>query len=244
MEVHDGWVINNGINIHFIDSHSKDTTGIPLVLIPGVSESAEDYLPLMELLSPMRCIAITLRGRGKSDAPQTNYRLEDHVSDIDSVIKHLKLKEFHIMGYSRGVSYTLGYSLQSLELIRGLIIGDYPPFHTKLPTGWAEYFSSQPPWRGKPISDRMKYHALEGIEKESHEVSFYDELKEINFPILIIRGGKEGAILSEEDMYKYIENIPHATLKVFEESDHNIFEPDLEQLALTISKFIEEMGNV
>lgn len=95
---------------------------------------------------------MTLRGRGKSGLPKGGYTLEEHISDIHAVIKHLALKEFILMGYSRGVSYTIGYAIKNTNLLKGLIIGDYPAIHTQLPPGWVDFYSSLPPWRGKPIS--------------------------------------------------------------------------------------------
>ena len=64
------------------------------------------------------------------------YTLEDHISDIDAVIKHLGLKEFILFGYSRGVSYTIGYAIQNASLLKGLIIGDFQLFiHSFLKDG-------------------------------------------------------------------------------------------------------------
>lgn len=66
------WVNNEGTTIEFIDSILGSTNKeIPLVIIPGLSESTEDYIPLIRLLSPRRCVAISLRGRGKSDGLET-----------------------------------------------------------------------------------------------------------------------------------------------------------------------------
>lgn len=238
------WADNNGIQIHFIDSNPDSKENYPFVIIPGLSESAEDYIPLMELLLPRRCIAITLRGRGKSDAPKENYTLEDHVSDIDAVVRYLDLSPFFLMGYSRGVSYTLGYALDHLHLLNGLIIGDYPALHSKLPPGWVEFFSSLPPWRGKPLDERMQTHALQRLQEESSLVLFWDDLSKIQCPVLIIRGGKQGSGLSEENSAKYLEHIPHAKSVVLEDSDHNIFEPDLAKVTKTIDSFLRGSGNV
>ena len=121
MEFKNGWVDNNGTNIHFIDSNFDTNQDLPFVIIPGLSESAEDYIPLLKILFPRRCIALTLRGRGNSDAPQKGYTLEDHISDIEAVIKHLELNAFILMGFSRGVSYTLGYTLTNSDSIKGLM---------------------------------------------------------------------------------------------------------------------------
>lgn len=235
----DHFVNNNGINIHFVvtNAHLKEKT--PLVIIPGLSESAEDYISVIEKLPPRHCIIITLRGRGKSDTPETGYSLDDHISDIEAVVTHLELKDFILFGYSRSVSYALKYTLKNKNLIKGLIIGDYPAIHTQLPQGWVEFFSSLPPWRGKPLSQRMSQKALHGIQKESAQVIFWDDLSTIECPVLIIRAGKHGAGLSLEAGEQYLEKIPQAKLVVFDESDHNIFEPHLDTFIQTIDLFMK-----
>jgi pimeloyl-ACP methyl ester carboxylesterase len=234
------WVKNQGINIHFIETSMETTNNeIPLVIIPGLSESAEDYIHIMEALLPRKCVAITLRGRGKSDAPQMGYTLEDHIGDIESVVNHLDLKEFILMGFSRGVSYALGFTFANLNLVKGLVLGDYPAFHSQLPIGWVEFFSGLPPWRGKELNERMTTNSLKALQNESRQVLFWDELTSIKFPVLIIRGGRQGAALSKEDGDRYIEMIPNSKLVLFDESNHNIFEPSLEKFIITIKDFFE-----
>lgn len=150
MQLCETMVNNNGVHIHVTEAHRELNKGdVPLVIIPGLSESAEDYISIVEKLTPRHIIMITLRGRGKSDSPASGFTLEDHISDIDAVVRHLELESFILMGYSRGVSYQLGYAVQHPERIRGLIIGDYPAIHTQLPPGWVEFFASLPPWRGR-----------------------------------------------------------------------------------------------
>ncbi|WP_233459429.1 alpha/beta fold hydrolase [Cytobacillus luteolus] len=239
MEYSEYRVDHNGTKIHYleINSHLKETT--PLVIVPGLSESAEDYISVLEKLAPRHCVVITLRGRGKSDSPKTGYTLEDHIADIDSVITHLKLNEYVLMGFSRGVSYAIGYALQNTKALKGLIIGDYPAVHTQLPEGWVYFFSSLPPWRGKALKQRMSKDALRGLQQESYLVPFWDELSKIKCPVLIIRGGKLGAVLSEDDVKKYQDKIPHAQVEVFVGHDHNLFEPDEETFIQTTELFME-----
>ncbi|MEK6190216.1 MAG: alpha/beta hydrolase [Carnobacterium alterfunditum] len=238
MEINNFWVDNNGTNIHFMESNFKANQDLPFIIIPGLSETAEDYLPLLKAFAPRRCIVITLRGRGNSDAPLNGYTLENHISDIDAVIKHLGLTEITLMGFSRGVSYTLGYALDHIDSVKGLVLGDYPALHSQLPPEWADFFSALPPWRGRALSERMKTHAIDGLQKDSKYVAFWDELNAIKCPVLVIRGGKQGSALSITDGKKYVEKIPQANLVVFEESDHNIFEPKVDRFVDRVEQFL------
>ncbi|MGE8204763.1 alpha/beta fold hydrolase [Heyndrickxia sp. NPDC080065] len=241
MIYNDSWVDNNGINIHFVEANANIKEKAPLVIIPGLSESAEDYISVIENFSPRHCIIITLRGRGKSATPETGYTLEDHISDIDAVVKQLELKDFILFGYSRSVSYALGYAIRNNNLLKGLIVGDYPAVHTQLRQGWVEFFSSLPPWRGKTLSQRMNLTALYGIQNESSQVLLWDDLSSIKCPALIIRGGKNEAALSLEAGNLYIEKMHQANLVVFDDSDHNIFEPNLDTFIKTVDEFMKNI---
>ncbi|WP_019152563.1 alpha/beta fold hydrolase [Robertmurraya massiliosenegalensis] len=237
MNIRTGTVEHDGVNIHFTEVN-RHLEGTPFVIIPGLSESADDYTPFIDMLSPRHTVIITLRGRGASSSPETGYTLSDHVNDICAIIQHLNLEKYVLFGFSRGVSYTIGFALQNTTSLRGLIIGDYPAIHSALPPGWAEFYLTLPPWRGKPILERITKTALIGIERDSSEVFFWEELHNITCPALIIQGGMKGSILSSEDGKRYLKNLPNAEWTVFKESDHNIFEPDVTTFIETIDNFL------
>ena len=46
---------------------------------------SSDLAPEIAALAPRRCVAISLRGRGESDAPETGYSLAEQASDITAV---------------------------------------------------------------------------------------------------------------------------------------------------------------
>ena len=47
MEFTRGFANNKGVNIHYIDNNIKDSNNTTLVICPGLSETAEDYINLM-----------------------------------------------------------------------------------------------------------------------------------------------------------------------------------------------------
>lgn len=114
MNVEERYVNNRGVNIHVMEANRGSKDGWPLVVIPGLAEAAEDYREVVEKLYPRHCVVITLRGRGRSDAPASGYTLKDHVSDIEAAIEELEVRQFVLMGFSRGVAYALGmrYSIR------------------------------------------------------------------------------------------------------------------------------------
>ncbi|CAM4480479.1 alpha/beta hydrolase [Paenibacillus tarimensis] len=93
---------NSGTKIHYLDStHASDPALTPLVISPGLSETAEEYMDLLEFMLPRRSVVLSYRGRGKSDTPDTGYNLSEHITDLAAVIRDTGLTKHHIMGYSR-----------------------------------------------------------------------------------------------------------------------------------------------
>ncbi|MGM8216361.1 alpha/beta fold hydrolase [Bacillaceae bacterium W0354] len=238
-QINDSYVNNRGVNIHYLIKEGEEGNLAPLVIIPGLAESSEDYINFIQQFQDRTCVVITLRGRGKSDAPLSEYSLDDHISDIETVMNKLGLDSFHLFGYSRGVSYMLGFALKYLNKIKSIVIGDYPAIHTKLPEQWVDYFIDMPPWRGKSTLERMPKHALEGIQRDSSERNMWDELSTVKCPVLIINGGKKGAILLPEHNEIYNQSLLNVQFVTMEDSDHNIFEPSEQRLVKVIKNFLD-----
>ena len=200
------WVDNHGVLLQYLYHGDLDSGLVPLFITPGVTETAEDYIWLMKKLNPRPSAVITFRGRGKSGLPKEGYTLYDHIQDMEAVLEDLGFGEFILYGYNRGVSYALGYSLNNLGKIRGLILGDYPAVHTELPEKWLENFTfSRFPEKGmKREKPRMTYKAARALQKDSHEVIFWEALQSFTFPVVILQGGGASTFLTRQDMRKYL----------------------------------------
>ena len=234
MEYIEGFANNKGVNIYYIDNGVKDSKKTPLLICPGLSECAKDYIKLINKITDRRCVALSFRGRGISDSPNTGYALED----IKVVIKQLDLKEFCILGISRGVSYELGYSVLNPDTLKGIIISEYPPQHKEMSRGWAEesieIYNCH--CDSVSISDEKK----KKIEEESEQVDFREDLKKITCPSLILKGKLENSLLSNEDIVDYINNLSSQSIliKRFDNVGHNIQSEEFEQLARSVEEFL------
>jgi len=75
----EGWAVNGGVRIHYIDSNPVQSQKLtPLAYAPGALNAADGLLPEMEALAPRRCVSMALRGRGKSDAPESGYTFDEN----------------------------------------------------------------------------------------------------------------------------------------------------------------------
>ena len=231
----DRWVDNNGVRLHYIQSQrSSSVELVPIVFIPGAMGAAELYLGEIQSLAPRTCIAISLRGRGKSGAPEKGYTFEDHVSDIDSVIRHSGLKSYCLVAYSMGVPYAIEHAARNTSKVKGLVIGDYKARAPPIKPEWVEQSLAFP---------GANQQAVRGIQRESREVILWDRLDTIKSPVLVIRGGKPGALLSAENVELYRSHLSDVVIVQFEDSDHAIFKPSYERYIGTIRDFLERLDH-
>lgn len=230
---------NRGVNIHYYDASPDGDTGrVPLVVCPGLSETAEEYFELLETImsrSPRRCILLSFRGRGQSDTPDTGYDLVEHVSDIETVVKHARLEKFHLLGYSRGVSYALGYAFKHKENVLSLLIGDYPPEHRMMPPEWPSAYIDQylVPF-GRTECIRTK--AVIGIQKESTQRSLDGRL---DCPVFVARGLNDDSMLPDNELGRYRNMCENLTVKEYPESGHDLKETTGNRFYADIALFLD-----
>lgn len=233
----EGWAENQSVQLHYLDSGGDAAIPlVPIVFISGLLGSAEDYVPDMPLLEPRRCIAISLRGRGKSEAPETGYSFDDHVADIEAVIDKIGLRIFCLMAFSASVAYAIGYAFRHPELLAGLIIGDYPARYPKFSPEWVDHTLAA-------FRDRVKPHVARALQRESAEMLLWEGLEHIKCPALIIRGGQPGSILTEEKVKMYLQRLRNAKDVVFEGSGHEFWKPDYNRAIRTIKAFLEQIDS-
>ncbi|HEX9340819.1 MAG TPA: alpha/beta hydrolase [Thermoplasmata archaeon] len=235
--VEERWALNREVRIHFLDSDQEGTgSRTPIVFVPGVLGSAEDCLTEMQAFASRRCVAMSLRGRGLSDAPETGYRFEDHVADIEAVVTTANLSGFCLCGYSVGVAYAIGFASEFPELLRGLVLIDYPARYPAFSESWVE--------RAKPMMDESKRHAAVGLQREAAERPLWGLLSKISCPALVLRGGREDSLLSPEDARKYETHLRTASIQVFHDAGHEIWKPDSSRYLQSLEKFVESVDSL
>lgn len=225
--------------IHFLDSKPESNPLMtPLLICPGLSETAEEYEDLLIQLLPRRVVVLSFRGRGKSDSPLGGYDLNDHIQDIEDIVSHLSLESFNLFAYSRGVSFALGYMYNNPNKIKKVILQDYPPEHKQMSTEWADDYIHNyliPFKRTGNISEI----AVNGIARDATQIPFNEMITK---PVLILRGMLEGTLITEEDVQKYKELIEDCTVIQFFESGHDIRSAESDKQLEVIQAFLNEAG--
>jgi pimeloyl-ACP methyl ester carboxylesterase len=222
-----GWVMmylskyadSKNVIIHYYDTlEQSDEQLLPLVVCPGLSETAEEYIDVLQAMLPRRCIVLSFRGRGKSDTPERGYNLDEHISDIESVVHHAGLKSIHLFGYSRGVAYALGFARKHKEQIKSLILGDYPPEHRAMPREWATDYINHYLITFNRI-DNIRPQAVRGIQRESLHINLENRFE---IPVLVARGMLQGSLITDEDIARYKTMCGNLSIKEYGQSGHDI----------------------
>ena len=98
-------IVERRARIGELDLYYIDAAGDrPLVLLHGLSANASSFHGLIRAgLSPtFRVIAPDLRGRARSDKPETGYTMADHARDVLGVMDHAGIDRAVLAGHSFG----------------------------------------------------------------------------------------------------------------------------------------------
>jgi len=165
-----------------------------------------------------------LRGHGRSDAPDFGYDLESLAADVGAVIDAVTEGPVHIMTFSRGTTYALGWAVAHPERVVSLAIGDYVPEEIVLPDPHMHRLLNGR-WRGTPVRERLDYDAAVKTFRAARGRSFWDELAELQLPMLVVRS-PNSPLIDGSAWARYKSLFPDADLLEFHDSPHDIFRPD------------------
>lgn len=231
------WAESDGLRLHYLvgnvdQSAPPDLT--PLAFVPGGLGAADDYVPDMPVFAPRLCLAMSLRGQGRSDAPRSGYTLDDYVGDVAAVVAGSELERPCLMAYSMAVPIAVAYAARHPSRLSGLILGDYPPVYPDLPPEWVD---SAVLTLGR-LSQR---HVMEAMQVESSEIDLWDQLSQITCPVLVMRGDRPGAKLGPEEAKRYRHALSDPRVVVFPHSGHALWEPDDGRFFQVMQTFLAEL---
>ena len=238
----DGWARAGSVGIHYLDSPGTAPDSAVLVL-PGFGEAADEYRWLLSALAPRRALAMSARGRGRSDAPPTGYAWEDHIGDVEAVVAAAALEHPVLVAFSRGSSYALGYALRHPGGVAGLVIGDYQARHVGLPATFVEHQLTTS-IRGVPVSERMPDHAVVGVQQESVEVPLWERLGELACPVLLVRGTRRSALVDDSVEARYREALPEIEVATVPDAGHDLWGRDPSAYLAAVVPFLSSIGSL
>ena len=132
----------DGLRYHYLDEHTGDGPGEPVVMVHGNPTWSFYYRELIKALRPdYRCIAPDHIGCGLSDKPgddRYDYRLQSRVDDLAALMDHLGVKEnVTLVVHDWGGMIGLAWALRNPEAISRIVIlntsGFFMPKSKRLP---------------------------------------------------------------------------------------------------------------
>jgi pimeloyl-ACP methyl ester carboxylesterase len=124
----------DGLTLHALDAGPRDAPWLPVLCLPGLARTAEDFRELMQALAshaemPRRVIALDSRGRGLSewDSNPANYSVAVELADVLQLLEAAKIDRAVFIGTSRGGILTMAMAAARPQAIAGAVLNDIGP---------------------------------------------------------------------------------------------------------------------
>ena len=117
-------------------AYQETGSGTPIVLVHGMLNDYRGWSEQVPALAKQfRVIAVSLRHHypERWDGQGDDYSIEQHIADVGSFIKKMKLGRVHLLGHSRGGAIVLNVAKEHPEVIRTLILEDASGLEALLP---------------------------------------------------------------------------------------------------------------
>ncbi len=122
---------SDGLRLHMLEFSPPAPAGLPVVCLPGLSRTAEDFRLLAGALSAAgrRVLALDYRGRGLSDwdSDWKRYSLDVEGADILHVLSGSGVAEAVFIGTSRGGLNTMRLARKHPGLVQAAVLNDIGP---------------------------------------------------------------------------------------------------------------------
>jgi pimeloyl-ACP methyl ester carboxylesterase len=255
--------LKTGVTLNYVVQGKAG--GPVIVLLHGAGDSWHSYERVLPLLpAEYRVYAITLRGHGLSDHPETGYSRADFAGDILDFMSQLNIHHATLVGHSLGSFVAQKVAeLDTGRLSRLVLIGSGPgiaknpeaedqirksfaEIQDPVPYTFARDFqagtisSPIPAWffeRMVAEAQRVPASTWHGLGQGITAPEPQDDLRKIRVPTLIFWGDKD-SIFHREDQDMLLKTIPHATLKVFPDTGHALHWERPERFAKDLLQFI------
>src|SRR5262245_56401062 len=108
-----------------------DSSGVPVLLLHGVTDSWRSYELVLPHLSPsLHVFALSQRGHGDTDRPLTGYSFHDFAADVAAFLDSLALGPVVLVGHSMGSGVAQRFALNYPERLVGLVlVGSFATLH-------------------------------------------------------------------------------------------------------------------
>ena len=111
----------NQVRLQYLEQGQQ--TGVPVILLHGVTDSWRSFEPMLpHLPQSLRVFALSQRGHGDSDRPETGYRFKDFSDDVLAFLDAQEIAAAVIVGTSMGSSVAQHFAIHHPERTLGLVL--------------------------------------------------------------------------------------------------------------------------
>ncbi|MCF2140320.1 MAG: alpha/beta fold hydrolase [Candidatus Lokiarchaeota archaeon] len=167
-----------------------------ILFVHGFAGCAETWEYQINAFLKYRLLIPDLRGHGQSDAPDSDYTMEEIVADLDNVLRERNFPEkFILIGHSFGGSICVEFVSKYPERIEKLILlstaGEYPLSKPAKMANKIPLWLIKPLWKYRPRWN-AEPHVLKRMNVNNMQIwKGWDLLEKINVPTLIITGAED-----------------------------------------------------
>jgi pimeloyl-ACP methyl ester carboxylesterase len=244
-----------------------DRAAPALVLLPGLTDSWRSYeLVLPHLPESVRAIAVSQRGHGDSDKPESGYRTQDFASDLLEFLDTLGLQDAVVAGHSSASLVVRRFAIDNPGRATGLVLEGSPftlrgnrdmeafvgstlsslrdPLDPDFVRGFAEGTTGQV---SRSFMDAMVRESLKvpaRVWREAFESLLRDddtdELRHVAAPTLLIWGDRD-TLVGRDQQDMLATEIPGSELLVYPGVGHTPHWEDPRRFAADLVAFVERV---
>ncbi|MGM7666380.1 alpha/beta fold hydrolase [Microbacterium sp. A93] len=113
--------------LHLAYATQGDPSGPTVVFFPGPTDSWRSYADVLDHFPPsVHAVAVSTRGHGDSDKPETGYTVPDYASDVVPFLTALGLQRVVLAGHSASCLVVRRVAAESPERVAGLVLEASP----------------------------------------------------------------------------------------------------------------------
>jgi rifampin ADP-ribosylating transferase len=245
-----------------------DPSGRPVVLLHAVGESWRSWGRLLPHLPPdLRAVAVTQRGHGDADKPDSGYRLDQAAADVVDLLDALGLDGAVVAGTSSGGLVAQQVAVEHAERVRGLLLVGSPrglrgvsvpewvrvvdALPVPVPPSVARSSIDAFPV-GRPLPEdfvaqmvedgtRLPARVWRAVMAGLLEAAPPTETGVIVAPTSLLWGDRDG-VLPREEQERLTASVPGARLVVYEGTGHLVLWEEPERVAADLVRLVREIS--
>lgn len=123
--------LKTGVRLAYVEQGPRD--GMPVLMLHGISDTHRSYDLVRPLLpGRWRVFAVTMRGHGLSDKPETGYAMRDFAADVAAFMDAVGIQRAVLVGHSMSSAITLATASAYRERVAGIVLmGAFARFDTE-----------------------------------------------------------------------------------------------------------------